>query len=102
MRFMNGCLLLLAAVSVVGCGSKSGGSGGGGSSPVTPTITWAKPAAIPYGTALSAVQLNASSGGVAGTFTYVPAVGAVLTAGTQTLSVTFAPTDTTRSEEHTS
>ena len=96
MRFLNGCLLLVAIVNVVGCGSGSGGSGsGGGSNPVTPTITWAKPAAIAYGTALTAAQLDASSGGVAGTFTYVPAVGAVLTAGTQTLSVTFAPTDTT-------
>ncbi len=34
----------------------------------TPTITWATPAAITYGTALSATQLDATSGGVAGTF----------------------------------
>ncbi len=61
----------------------------------TPTITWATPAAITYGTALSATQLNASAGGVAGTFAYTPASGTVLTAGTQTLSVTFTPTDTT-------
>jgi kumamolisin len=59
----------------------------------TPTITWAVPAAIIYGTALSATQLNASST-IAGTFTYSPAAGTVLTAGTQTLTVTFAPTDT--------
>jgi len=32
----------------------------------TPLITWATPAAITYGTALSATQLDASSGGVAG------------------------------------
>ena len=58
----------------------------------TPAITWATPAAITYGTALSATQLNASST-VAGTFVYTPAAGAVLTAGPQTLSVTFTPTD---------
>ena len=60
----------------------------------TPAITWATPAAITYGTALSAAQLNASST-VAGTFVYTPAAGTVLTAGSQTLSVTFTPTDST-------
>jgi hypothetical protein len=60
---------------------------------VTPTITWATPAAIPYGTALSPTQLNATSP-VAGTFSYSPAAGAVLTAGNQTLTVNFTPTDT--------
>jgi hypothetical protein len=64
------------------------------STPVTPTITWATPAAITYGTALSATQLNASST-VAGSFAYYPTSGTVLTAGTQTLKVTFTPTDTT-------
>ena len=58
----------------------------------TPAITWATPAAIPYGTALSATQLNASST-VTGTYVYTPAAGTVLTAGLQTLSVTFTPTD---------
>ena len=61
----------------------------------TPSLTWATPPAINYGTALSAAQLNASSGGVAGTFTYNPAAGTILTAGAQLLSVTFAPTDST-------
>jgi hypothetical protein len=66
----------------------------------TPTITWAAPAAITYGTALSATQLNATAafGGnsVPGTFTYTPASGTVMKAGNnQTLSVTFTPTDTT-------
>jgi hypothetical protein len=60
----------------------------------TPSITWATPAAIPYGTALSSKQLNATST-VAGTFAYTPASGTVLTAGTHTLSVTLTPTDTT-------
>ena len=60
----------------------------------TPTITWATPAAINYGTALNATQLDASST-TAGSFLYTPASGTVLTAGTQTLSVTLFPTDTT-------
>ena len=59
----------------------------------TPAITWATPSAITYGTALSATQLNATTT-VAGSFVYTPASGAVLNAGTQTLSVTFTPTDT--------
>jgi hypothetical protein len=61
---------------------------------VTPTITWPTPAPISYGTALSATQLDATSGGLAGTFVYTPAAGTVLAAGVQTLSVTFTPTDT--------
>jgi hypothetical protein len=64
-----------------------------GTAPIIPAITWAPPAAITYGTALSATQLDATST-VAGTFTYTPAAGTVLGAGAQTLSVTLAPTDT--------
>jgi len=60
---------------------------------VTPAITWSTPAAITYGTALSATQLSASSGIVTGTFVYSPPTGTVLAAGTQTLSVTFLPND---------
>jgi hypothetical protein len=60
----------------------------------TPAITWATPAAITYGTPLSATQLNASSTG-AGTFAYTPAAGALLSAGTHTLTATFTPTNTT-------
>lgn len=63
-------------------------------SKASPAITWANPAAITYGTALGATQLNASAT-VAGNFAYTPAAGTVLGAGTQTLSVTFTPTDTT-------
>jgi len=58
----------------------------------TPTITWPKPAAITYGTALSKAQLNATAS-VPGAFVYTPAVGTVLAAGNQTLTVTFTPTD---------
>ena len=60
----------------------------------TPAITWSAPAAITYGTALGAAQLDATST-VAGTFSYSPAAGTALNAGAQTLTVTFAPTDTT-------
>jgi len=62
-------------------------------SQATPPINWTTPSAITYGTALSAMQLNASSP-VAGTFSYSPSAGVVLTAGSQTLGVTFTPTDT--------
>jgi Flp pilus assembly CpaE family ATPase len=58
----------------------------------TPIITWSKPQAISYGTALSASQLNATAS-VPGTFAYIPAVGEVLAAGTQPLSATFTPAD---------
>ena len=61
---------------------------------ITPTLIWAPPAAITYGTALSATQLDATSS-VPGTLAYTPASGAVLTAGAQTLLVTFTPTDAT-------
>jgi hypothetical protein len=59
----------------------------------TPTLTWAAPAGITYGAALSAGQLDATAS-VPGTFTYRPASGAVLATGTQTLSVTFVPSNT--------
>ncbi len=64
-------------------------------SSTAPVITWSAPAAAPYGTALSSAQLNATSGGVAGSFVYSPAAGTVLPVGTSTLSVQFTPTDTT-------
>jgi sugar lactone lactonase YvrE len=60
----------------------------------TPTITWAAPADITYGTALSATQLDASAN-APGSFAYTPAAGTVPAVGPQTLSVTFTPTVTT-------
>jgi hypothetical protein len=57
-----------------------------------PMVTWATPAAIPYGTALSATQLDATAS-VPGTFVYTPALRTVLPVGMHTLSVTFTPTD---------
>jgi len=59
----------------------------------TPVISWAPPAAIAYGTALSSSQLNATAN-VPGAFAYNPPAGAVLNAGTDTLSVAFTPMDT--------
>jgi hypothetical protein len=58
----------------------------------TPVITWATPTAISYDTALSATQLDATAS-VAGTFTYTPAAGTILSAGLNQLSVSFIPTD---------
>ena len=60
----------------------------------TPVVTWATPAPIFYGTALSGTQLNATAN-VAGTFAYNPTAGTVLPVGNQTLSVTFTPSDAT-------
>jgi hypothetical protein len=59
-----------------------------------PTIRWVTPTAIIYGAPLSASQLDATSK-VAGMFSYSPAAGTVLGAGSHWLEVTFAPTDTT-------
>ncbi len=61
---------------------------------VAPTITWKTPTAITYGTALSAAQLDAGAG-IGGSYSYSPALGAVLHAGARTLSVTFTPSDAT-------
>jgi phospholipase C len=55
-------------------------------------ITWATPAAVTYGTALSPTQLNATSP-LPGSFTYNPAAGTVPRAGSSTLTTTFTPTD---------
>lgn len=61
----------------------------------TPIVRWAPPAAIPYGTELSAAELNATSL-VAGTFSYSPGAGEMLRPGTHTLTVNFTPTDGTK------
>ncbi len=63
-----------------------------------PIITWPTPPAIVYGTALSGTQLDATAAtstgvNIPGTFAYSPAAGTVLSAGQQTLTVTFTPTD---------
>ena len=61
---------------------------------VSPTISWPAPNSIQYGTALSAEELNATAS-VPGTFTYSPAAGSMLPVGSQTLTVTFTPIDST-------
>jgi hypothetical protein len=61
---------------------------------IPPTISWPSPAAIAYGTTLSATQLDAAST-VAGTFVYSPPAGTVLSTGSQTLTATFTPSNTT-------
>ncbi len=60
-----------------------------------PAITWANPAAITYGTALTSAQLDATAS-VPGSYQYSPGPGAVPQAGSnQKLTVTFTPSDTT-------
>jgi hypothetical protein len=61
----------------------------------TPTIRWANPANITSATRLGPAQLDANAS-VPGVLTYSPAAGTLLKPGAnQTLTVTFAPTDTT-------
>lgn len=63
-------------------------------SKATPVVTWSNPADITFGSALGAMQLNATAS-VPGTFVYSPPAGTVLPAGNaQTLSATFTPADT--------
>ncbi len=103
------CTTAYTATSVVGSTPATSCSGGAvssnysftyvnGSVTITkapPTVSWTTPTAITCGTALSAIQLDATSGGVAGSYAYTPSLGTVLTAGSHTLSVAFTPTDTT-------
>src|SRR5207253_9339033 len=80
----------------------SGSSTGSGSLAVnkaTPTINWANPGDITYGTAVDGTHLNSTAtfknATLPGTFTYNPASGTVLNAGpSQNLHVDFTPTDT--------
>jgi len=78
--------------------SQSGGAFGAGTAFRLTTkpslITWNTPALIVYGTPLGDAQLNATAS-VPGVFTYTPPAGTVLHAGSQTLTVSFTPTDTT-------
>jgi hypothetical protein len=66
-------------------------------SQITPTISWATPAAITSGTALSSAQLNAAASvagaAVDGTFVYSPPEGTIPAIGVDTLTVVFTPTD---------
>jgi len=87
------------------CGGGGGTASSGNTTPppttpptpqlATPDIAWPAPAAVGWGTALSAAQLNAKSS-VAGSFSYSPAAGAKPEVGQQTLTVTFTPQDASR------
>ena len=57
-----------------------------------PKLTWNNPSPIKQGTPLSSTQLNAITD-VPSVCVYTPALGAVLPAGTYTLSVTCTPND---------
>lgn len=61
----------------------------------TPSLTWAAPAAIVFGTALSATQLDATAS-VPGTLVYAPPAGSIPAVGTQLLKVSFTPGDTSK------
>jgi len=61
----------------------------------TPAITWPSPGNLPYGTPLGATQLDATATPTGGTFVYNPPAGTTLPIGTQTLSVSYTPPDTT-------
>ncbi len=65
------------------------------SAPATPVISWPNPAAIPYGTAVSGAQLNATAN-VPGTFSYSVAAGAVPNAGNVTLTANFTPSNSSQ------
>jgi hypothetical protein len=101
MRF-TAAVCLLPTLLLAGCSSGSTSSGGTNPTPaVTPSISWATPAAVTVGIALSATQLDAVATApgtttvLSGTYVYSPSAGTVLnTPGTQTLNVTFSPANT--------
>jgi hypothetical protein len=66
--------------------------------PATPTLAWATPANLTFGTALDGTELDAfvsNFAGFQGTFTYSPPAGTVLPVGqNEPLTVTFTPADT--------
>jgi hypothetical protein len=60
----------------------------------TLALSWPASAGIAYGTPLGSAQLDAGAI-TSGTYAYTPPAGTVLSAGTNILSVTFTPSDTT-------
>jgi hypothetical protein len=64
---------------------------------IIPTISWATPAGISSGTALSSTQLNAAASvagnALPGTYLYSPAAGTTPAIGLDTLTVVFTPTN---------
>jgi hypothetical protein len=84
-----------ASATYAGDGNHDGSTGEGSFTvtKATPVINWSNPADIVYGTALGAIQLNATAN-VPGSFNYTPAAGTVLNAGAgQPLLASFTPTD---------
>jgi YVTN family beta-propeller protein len=63
--------------------------------PAAAALSWATPASITYGTALTGAQLDATAS-VPGTFSYSPPAGTVLQNGPWELQALFTPADTTR------
>lgn len=63
----------------------------------TPSISWANPVAITYGTTLGGAQLNAKAN-INGAYVYSPSAQTKLNAGTNILTVTFVPTDSANYE----
>jgi hypothetical protein len=59
-----------------------------------PVVTWPAPAPITYSFPVNSTQLNATAN-MPGTFSYSPPAGTLLPAGTETLTATFTPTNTT-------
>ena len=57
-----------------------------------PVLAWPTPGPIQYGAPLTEVQLNANSS-VAGTISYSPTLGSVLSAGSHQLTASFIPSD---------
>ena len=99
MKWFSLSLLSMSALLLaVGCGS----GGGGGTTtttsqktPTTPSVTmWPTASAITYGQTLASSTLTGGTASVSGTFAWtMPATAP--SAGTQSESVTFTPSDTT-------
>lgn len=60
----------------------------------TPVITWITPGAINEDMPLGGAQLNATSGGVDGSFVYTPPGGTLLSIGSHILQAQFTPANT--------
>ena len=58
----------------------------------SPSVTWANPNSITYGTGLDTNELNATAS-VPGNFAYTPPTATVLNSGSNSLSVVFTPSD---------
>ena len=91
-NFLGGALYTVGHLNITLTAIWNGNAAPSAPTKQNPTIRWSNPAPINFGTLLSNTQLNAIFS-VPGTCVYTPALGALLPAGTQTLSVTCTPTD---------